>query len=272
MGFEYRTTGGNSTRESGQVQLRRRLRAGFTATLLYTYSKSIDDDSFLGGQGHVTASSQNQGPGSGESTQAPAPATSSAAIAQNWLDLRAERALSTFDQRHLLNLQMQYTTGQGLEGGTLMRGWGGRLFKEWTVLTSITAGTGMPETPSYLATVPGTGFYNTIRPSLTGAPIYAAAEGLHLNVAAYSAPLPGQWGTAGRDSITGPGQFSLDSSLERTFRPSTKFNLIARIDATNALNHAVFTGWVTTVNSTQFGVPAAANPMRILQATFRLRF
>jgi hypothetical protein len=267
VGFEYRTSGGDSTRESGQIQLRRRLRAGFTATLLYTYSKSIDDDSFLGGQGHVTASSQGQG--AGES----APETSpSGAVAQNWLNLRAERALSTFDQRHLLNLQVQYTTGQGVEGGTLMRGWGGRFFKEWTLLTNIATGTGMPETPSYLATVPGTGFYNTIRPSLTGAPIYASAAGVHLNVAAYSAPLSGQWGTAGRDSITGPGQFSLDSSLERTFRPSTKFNLIARVDGTNVLNHAVFTGWITAVNSAQFGVPAAANAMRSLQATIRLRF
>jgi hypothetical protein len=269
VGFEYRTSGGDSTRESGQVQLRRRLRAGFAATLLYTYSTSVDDDSFLGGQGHETASSQSQG--SGESTPAPA-ATSSPAIAQNWLDLRAERARSTFDQRHLLNLQVQYTTGQGLEGGTLMSGWRGRLLKEWTVLTSISIGTGLPETPSYLATVPGTGFYNTIRPSLTGAPIYTPGAGLHLNVAAYTAPFAGQWGTAGRDSIIGPDEFNLDSSLERTFRPSTKFNLIARVDATNVLNHAVFTGWITTVNSTQFGVPAAANPMRSLQATIRLRF
>jgi hypothetical protein len=82
----------------------------------------------------------------------------------------------------------------------------------------------------------------------------------------------GQWGTAGRDSIIGPGQFSLDSSLERTFRPSTKFNLIARIDATNTLNRAVFSGWITTVNSRQFGLPASASPMRSLQTTIRLRF
>src|SRR5208337_5471353 len=100
-----------------------------------------------------------------------------------------------------------------------------------------------------------------IRPSLTGMPIYSSSTGLHLNASAYSAPLTGQWGTAGRDSITGPGQFSFDSSLERTFRPSTKFNLIARVDATNLLNHAVFTGWITTVNSTQFGVPGGVNAM-----------
>jgi hypothetical protein len=130
----------------------------------------------------------------------------------------------------------------------------------------------MPETPTYLAAVPGTGFTGTIRPNVTGASIYAAAAGLHLNEAAYAAPTAGEWGTAGRDSITGPGQFSLDSSLERTFRTGTRFNLIARIDATNTLNHAVFSGWMTTVNSTQFGLPAAANPMRSLQTTLRLRF
>jgi hypothetical protein len=44
------------------------------------------------------------------------------------------------------------------------------------------------------------------------------------------------------------------------------------VDATNLLNHAVFTGWVTTINSTQFGVPAGVNGMRSLQTTVRLRF
>ena len=267
LGFEYRTSGGDSTRESGQVQLRRRLRAGFTATLQYTYSKSIDDDAFLGGQGHVVAASPGQAP-----TEAAPAASPNASIAQNWLDLRAERALSTFDQRHLLNLQAQYTTGQGLEGGTLLNGCAGRLLKEWTLLTQITVGSGLPETPVYFAAIPGTGFTGTIRPSLTGMPIYSSSEGLHLNAAAYASPASGQWGTAGRDSITGPSQFSLDSSLERTFRPSTKFNLIARVDATNLLNHGTFTAWNSTVNSTTFGLPVAANSMRSLQVTGRLRF
>jgi len=263
LGFEYRTSGGDSTRESGQLQLRRRLKAGFTASALYTYSKSLDDDAFLGGQGHVTSGGEGQAP-----TQSAAP---NASVAQNWLNLHAERALSTFDQRQLLSLQAQYTTGQGVEGGTLLTGWRGKAYKEWTLVTNITAGTGMPETPGYQAAVPGTAFF-TIRPSLTGASIYNSSTRQHLNVGAYQAPASGQWGNAGRDSITGPGQFSLNSSLERTFRPTTKFNLIARFDATNLLNHAVISGWVTTINSTQFGIPAGVNPMRSLQTTIRLRF
>ena len=77
-GFVYQTSGGDSTRESGSFQLRRRLRAGFTANLQYTYSKSIDDDATLGGQGPVPAG-------------AVAPTVPAATIAQNWLNL-ARRA------------------------------------------------------------------------------------------------------------------------------------------------------------------------------------
>ena len=284
-GFIYQTSGGNSTRQATQLQLRRRLRNGFTASLLYTYSKSIDDDAYLGGLGHVSATVQSQGSGEttsnstqqgndtqGSTSNESSTGSTAAAIAQNWLDLRAERSLSAFDQRHLLNSQIQYTSGEGLGGGTLMTGWSGRLLKEWTVLGQLKTGTGLPATPIYPEAIAGTGVIGPIRPALTGASIYASRGGAHLNAAAYTAPLPGQWGTAGRNSITGPNQFSLDASLARTFRPNGRFYLDARVDATNLLNHGVFTGWITTVNSTQFGLPVAANPMRSLETTLRLRF
>jgi hypothetical protein len=153
-----------------------------------------------------------------------------------------------------------------------MDGWRGRLLKEWTGLARFTTGTGLPQTPVYLAAVPGTGFTGTVRPDTTGMSIYDSPAGFHLNAAAYAAPKSGQWGSAGRNSITGPSQFSLDASLARTFRPSGRFYLDARLDATNLLNHVVFTGWNTTINSTQFGLPLAASPMRSLETTLRLRF
>ena len=258
-GFVYRTSGGNSTREAGQLQLRRRLRSGFTASVDYTWAKAIDDDAQVGAQGHTTATSAVES-GTG------------ATIAQNWLDLHAERALSTFDQRQLLNVQMQFTTGMGMGGRTLMSGWRGRLLKEWTLMSQMTAVAGHPETPIFLATVPGTGVTGTIRPDLTGAPVYTAPAGYHLNVAAFSAPTAGAWGTAGRDSITGPNQFSLNGSMSRTLRLRNPFNLDIRIDGTNLLNHGVFPAWNAVVNSTTFGLPSPANPMRSLQLTARLRF
>lgn len=274
IGFVYETTGGNSTRQSGQLQLRRRLRAGFAASLLYTYSKSIDDDAALGGMGHQSSASQTD-----FSSDTSASSTPSAQIAQDWLNLRGERSLSSFDQRHLLNLQAQYTTGQGLEGGTLLGGWRGRMLKEWTVLTQLNIGTGMPETPIFPVALPGTGWTTVLRPDLTGVPVYAGQNGAHINSAAYAAPAAGTWGTAGRNSITGPKTFSLDAAMERTFRPSKHFYLDAQIKSTNLLNHPVFSSWNTTLGNPefdspnpQFGLPQSPNPMRSLEATMRVRF
>ena len=68
VGYAFMTSNGNSSHEEIKTQLRRRLHNGFTSSLIYTYSKSIDDAA-LGGRG--------QG---------------SAVIAQNKLDLFDERA------------------------------------------------------------------------------------------------------------------------------------------------------------------------------------
>jgi hypothetical protein len=255
--------------------LRRRLHSGLTATLQYVYSKSIDDDSSLGGQGFsLTQSASGSGNGSPSSSLAPPSATSApnAVVAQNWLDLSAERSRSNFDQRHLLNAQLQYTTGMGLAGGSLFSGWRGTLLKEWTFATLITVGSGLPETPILPSPVNGTGIIGSLRPDYTGAALYSAPSGLFLNPAAYVAPSPGQWGTAGRNTINGPAQFSLNASLGRTFRLNDRFNLDFRADSANALNHVAFTSWNTTVTNSQFGLPTSANSMRSIQTTLRLRF
>jgi hypothetical protein len=160
----------------------------------------------------------------------------------------------------------------GTHGGTLVSGWKGALFKEWTASTQITAATGMPLTPVDFLAVAGTGVTGSIRPENTGAPLYNAPAGLFLNPAAYAAPPPGEWGNAGRNSITGPSQFALNASLGRVFQMTDRLGLEFRVDATNALNHVTFPSWNTTYNSSQFGLPNPANAMRSLQTTLRLRF
>lgn len=193
-------------------------------------------------------------------------------IAQNWRDTGSERSRSNFDQRHLLTAQVQYTSGVGLSGGSFLNGWKGRLLKEWSLATQITAGSGLPQTPVYLAAVEGTGVTGTIRPDYTGAALYDAAPGHFLNPAAYSTPKPGAWGTAGRNTITGPSQFTLSASMARTFRLTDRFNVDLRLDSVNLLNRVNYTTWNTTVNGAQFGLPAAANAMRSIQTTLRVRF
>lgn len=266
-GFIYRTSGGNLQREAAQVQLRRRLRAGFTATLDYTFAKSVDDDTQVGGQGHTAANSATA-----ISSNAAVASMSNPIVAQNWLDLRAERSVSSFDQRHLLNLSVQYTTGMGKGGGTLMSGWRGRAFKEWTVLTQIGAGSGLPETPVYLAPVPGTGITGTMRPDRTSAPLYSAHQGYFLNSAAYTTPTSGRWGNAGRNSIRGPATFTMDAALARTLRVHGNYSLDLRLEANNLLNHSTFTSWNTIWNPTTFGLPVSVNAMRNVQISGRFRF
>jgi trimeric autotransporter adhesin len=270
VGFVYRTSGGNLEREAGQVQLRRRLRAGFTATLDYTFAKSIDDDAQVGGQGHTVAASATAISSSAAST---AP-VANPIVAQDWLNLRAERSLSSFDQRNLLNLILQYTTGMGKGGGTLMSGWRGRAFKEWTILAQINAGSGLPQTPVYLAPVPGTGVTGTIRPDRTSAPLYAASNGYFLNSAAYTTPANGQWGTAGRNSIRGPATFTMNTALARTLSIHGNYSLDLRLESDNVLNHATFTAWNTiwSTNSPTFGLPTSVNAMRNVQLSGRFRF
>lgn len=257
-GYYYLTSNGNSIRHAGLFQLRRRLRSGFTAELQYTFSKSIDDAA-LGGRG--------QGGN---------------LIAQDWLNVSGERSLSNFDQRHVVSFTMQYTTGMGLRGGSLLSGWRGAAFKEWTASTQINAGTGQPLTPVYLVAVQGTGFTGPIRPDYTGKPVYDAPSGLFLNPAAYAAPAAGRWGNAGRNTITGPDQFTLNASMARTFRLNDRYSADVRIDAANALNHPTFPSWVTVIPSQavveqqhsfgQFGLQNPANAMRSIQTTVRVRF
>jgi hypothetical protein len=247
-GFVYLTSSGRSTRHAGQIQLRRRLRNGLTATAQYTLAKAMDD------AGAFTGVS-----------------LTGAAIAQDWQNLDAEWAPSNFDQRHLLTVQVQYSTGVGIRGGTLLNGVAGMLFKGWTVTSQLTTGSGLPLTPVYLTSVAGTGVTGSLRPDIAGA-IDAAASGEYLNPSAFAAPAAGRWGNAGRNSITGPAQFSLNAGITRTFTLSDRLNLDWRIDANNILNRVTYSGVNTIFGSPQFGGPNRANTMRKVQTTLRLRF
>ena len=168
-------------------------------------------------------------------------------------------------------MQFQYTSGVGAAGGTLVDNRWGTLFKDWTIVAQMTTGSGLPFTPIAFRTVAGTGFVGT-RASLTGASPEPVDDDSYANPAAYAAPAIGTWGTAGRNSIRGPAQFSLDASLARVVRLRGRLSLEARLAATNVLNTVTFATVNTVISSPQFALPTIANPMRRLQATIRVRF
>jgi hypothetical protein len=249
LGFVHLSSGGSSVRHAGQLQLRRRLRNGLTATVQYTLARATDDAAALAGA-----------------------TMSGVAIAQDWQDPDAERAPSTFDQRHLLTAQFHYTTGVGVAGGALIDGVKGSLLKGWTITTTLTTGSGLPLTPTYLTSVPGTGVTGTMRADLTGAPLNERPDGYYLNPGAYTVPAAGEFGRAGRNSVAGPAQFNLNAGLSRTFFIGDRLNLDWRLDATNVLNQVTFAGVNTIVDSPQFGLPNRANQMRKIQMMLRLRY
>ena len=248
IGFRYLTSNGRSSRHSGQLQLRRRLSAGFTGMVQYTVARAMDNAAAFGGA-----------------------SLDGAALVQNWLDPEAEYARSSFDQRHLLNASVEYMTGSGIAGGALLDGWRGRLLKDWTFTANFSAGSGLPLTPVYFAPVGGTGIIGSLRPDITGVPD-DPPPGLYANPASFTVPAPGAWGAAPRNSITGPTTFALNAAVARTFRLGNRVSVDWRADATNVLNRVTYAGVNPLVTSPQFGLPTRANDMRKLRTSIRVRF
>jgi trimeric autotransporter adhesin len=107
----------------------------------------------------------------------------------------------------------QYSTGMGTRGGTLINGWKGVLLKDWTLGPSLTLGQrAAGDTHCARPQASGTGVTGTTRADYVGGPLGAVLPGYGFDTAVFEAPPDGQWGDAGRDSITGPMQFGLNAS------------------------------------------------------------
>ena len=247
-GYRYLTAGGRSNRHAATFEVRRRLSGGFTTTTTYTLSRSMDNAAAFGGA-----------------------TLDGAVLMQNWLDPEAEYSRSSFDQRHLLTMSIEHTTGAGMRGGTLVDGWKGRLLKDWTFSGTFSTGSGLPLTPVYFAPVSGTGIIGSLRPDVTGVPNTPAGNA-YANPLAFTAPAPGQWGNARRNSITGPRTFSLNASVSRTFRVNTRVSFDWRIDATNVLNRVTYASVNALITSPEFGLPNRVNDMRKVRTSLRVRF
>ncbi|MCX6628371.1 MAG: TonB-dependent receptor [Candidatus Solibacter sp.] len=240
-GYLYEQSNGNSIYHGASFQLMRRFRNGVSANANYVFSKAIDN----------------------------------AVQAQNYLDTSAERAVSAGSRTHALNMSWQYSSGVGRGGGTLVNGWKGALLKGWTLTNNIGLSSGSPLTPTMggtRSTTTGTGITGSLRANATGLAVSDTPAGQPFNFLAFTAPVVGQWGNAGRNTITGPTQFSLNGSLGRNFRVTERKNIDLRFEAQNALNHVTFRSFNTTIGSNSLGLLSSPSSMRSLTATLRFRF
>jgi hypothetical protein len=229
---------GDATYEALQLRLTRRFQRGVSANLLYTYSKALDD----------------------------------AVLAQNFYDQSAEKALSSFNRGQVLTLNWILASPVDATNGFLSHPvWAAKALKDWTISGSITAETGLPQTATVTGNLDGTGSIAALRADATGLPVNAGTG--YFNPAAFAIPPAGTFGTAGRDTIIGPGMFMLNLSIARNINlHSERRRLEFRVDSTNTLNHVNPSGLVTVVNSSQFGEITSAGGMRQATATLRFRF
>lgn len=104
--------------------------------------------------------------------------------------------------------------------------------------------------------------------------VYTASRSLdaYLNPAAFGTPAAGTYGNVGRNSIQGPGRFSLDVGLTRTFAIRENQSLQFRAEAFNLPNHVNLNNPNATITSSDFGRVTSAGEPRIMQFALKYVF
>jgi hypothetical protein len=250
-GFTYDTTGAFSNFNALQVRFQKRMTHGLLFMARYTYSKSLDDASTIGGGGQT--------------------------VIQNNADPRGDYGLSSFDMRHQFLGNFTYQLPFGERQRFASKGWEKSVFGAFRVNASFTAHSGTPFTVRVFSknpacqNVPGV---NSERADQTGNPSLANPTVQEwFNTGAFSTPTACT-GDAPRNSVTGPGAFTVNSGVSKTIQFGR--DGLRRLDfswnTSNLLNHVNFSGLSTVFGSSTFGQITGASAMRSMQFTTRLNF
>lgn len=256
--FIYESSEGNSVLHAASVRVRKRMAKGVGFSAQYVFSKSIDDASSIGGGGSV--------------------------VAQNPFDLSADRGLSSFDQRHKFTGNWIYDFPIGDNRRFAPKGvWGG-VFGGWQWSGDFTIGSGLYFTPRVLGggLDIGRGVSGSLRANIVPGQAIALSNPTTMewfNTAAFCAPGAActnpnstAFGDAGRNIIEGPGQVTLNMSLNKTIQIKEFRALDLRISANNVFNNVHFTTINTVVNSFTFGEVTGTGGMRRVTMSARFRF
>jgi trimeric autotransporter adhesin len=256
--FIYESSEGNSILHAATVRVRRRMAKGIGLSAQYVYSKSIDDASSIGGGGSV--------------------------VAQNQFDISADRGLSSFDQRHKFTGNWIYDLPVGDNRRFSPKGaWSG-IFGGWQWSGDFTVGSGLYFTPRVLGggLDISRGVSGSLRANFVTGQTIALSHPTTLewfNTTAFCAPSATclnpsgtVFGDAGRNIIEGPGQVTLDMSLNKTIQIKEFRAVELRMSANNVFNNVHFTSINTVVNSQTFGEVTSVGSMRRVTMSARFRF
>jgi hypothetical protein len=101
------------------------------------------------------------------------------------------------------------------------------------------------------------------------------ADGFHLPEGFFSEPCLGCVSNLGRNTFVGPGYWSFDTSIFKSFRVSTRFRVQFRAEAFNVFNHTNFqlgNAEIVSLNDPSFGQAGGTFNPRQLQFGLKLNF
>jgi Carboxypeptidase regulatory-like domain/TonB dependent receptor len=238
------TNGATSSYNALQLQFQRRLSQGLQALASYTWSHSIDDQSFNTG------------------------ANSSLAFNPN-----LERGSSDFDVRHSFSGAVTYDVPKAAA-----LGWVGKIFlNDWAVDGIAVAHTGTPINLEVGTGTPVAGGFYIERPDVVpGQPFYLSGSACANTAISNGAPCPGgkglnpaafepppqdpvtqqflRQGDLGRNALRALGAWQIDSALHRQFNLTEKLNLQFRAEFFNIFNHPNFAPFNPIIASPVFGI------------------
>ena len=250
-GFTYDTSGAFSNLNSLQVRLQRRFARGWMFMARYTYSKSLDDASTIGGSGQT--------------------------VIQNNADPRLDYGLSSFNMTHQFLGNFTYDLPFGDRQRFATKGWEKAVFGELRLTGSATVNSGTPYTVRVFSknlacqNVPGV---NSERADLSGNSALSNPTTLEwFDTSAFSIPTA-CFGDAPRNSVIGPGTFTINSGFAKSifFGRDGLRRLDFTWNASNLLNHPNFGGLSTVLGSRTFGEITSVGAMRSMTFTTRMNF
>ncbi|HLQ76565.1 MAG TPA: TonB-dependent receptor, partial [Terriglobia bacterium] len=256
--FVYESSEGNSILHAASVRVRKRMAKGLGLSAQYVFSKSIDDASSIGGGGSV--------------------------VAQDAFDISADRGLSSFDQRHKFTGNWIYDLPFGENRRFVPKGTWSHILGGWQWSGDFTVGSGLYFTPRVLGggLDISRGVSGSLRANIVAGQPISLSDPTTLkwfNTAAFCAPSASCvnpngsiFGDAGRNIIEGPGQVSLNMSVNKTITIKESRALELRISANNVFNTVRFTSINSVVNSFTFGEVTGTGGMRRVTMTARFRF
>jgi trimeric autotransporter adhesin len=251
--FYFDQSGANSIYNALQVRLVHRFTHGISLQGFYTFAKSLDNASTIGGTTPV--------------------------VVQQDGNFAAERGLSSFDIRHQVRVFSVYELPFGEHHRYGNHGWAVHALSNWRLQNIVTWQTGTPVTAYLggLASDNGTGASFSLRADQVGNPNEGICGGSPLaffNTAAFATPPSTAFGDEHRGAVEGPCKFNWNASLAKSFRfgPQERHHLDIRWEVQNLSNTPSFSGLSTSLGSSSFGRVTSAASMRTMDVMMRYNF